>query len=180
MAEWRGWNPFSAIQIEWNLLQRTVEHDLVPMADALGLAIAAFSPLAGGVLTAKHQQTGADSGRTEWVSSRAGQDRTKTIVPEVLAIAGEIGRSPAQVAVNWVRQQSASVFPILGARKPGQLTDVLGALDVELSADHMARLREVSDIPGGFVAGMWANRMLVDTFITGGTIDRIDGIRRYL
>jgi aryl-alcohol dehydrogenase-like predicted oxidoreductase len=180
IAELRGWNPFSAIQIEWSLLQRSVEHDLVPMANALGLGIAAWSPLAGGLLTGKHREASADSGRAEWVAGRAAEERTRRVVDAVLAVAAEAGRSPAQVAINWVRQQSPSVFPILGARKPEQLADTLGALEFELSKDQLAKLSEASAIPGSFLAGMWSNQMLVDNFITGGTLSSIDGITRHL
>lgn len=178
IAEMRGWSPFSAIQVEWNLIERTVEHELVPMANALGLAIASWGPLAAGVLTGKHQTPGAESGRGDWVARRAAEARTQAIVTEVLGVANEAGRTPAQVAVAWVRQQSPSVFPILGARTPAQFAETLGVLDFELSADQMARLSAASAIPATFPASMWRSRGLVDQFITGGTDGVTDGVTR--
>lgn len=180
LAGLRGWNPFAAIQVEWNLLQRHVESELVPMARALGLAITPWSPLAGGLLTGKHRQGATDSGRADWVAGRAGDPKAHQIVDEVIAVARDIGRSPAQVAINWVRQQAPSVFPILGARTAAQFADCLGALEFELTADQLQRLSAISQQPASFPASMWANTYLVDTFVTGGTTGVIDGWTRYV
>lgn len=150
MAHLQGWTPLVGLQIEYSLAERTPERDLLPMARAFDLAVLAWSPLAAGVLTGKFlerrpgQQTRVKDG-----SPRL-KDRNLKIAEVTVAVAQEIGCSPAQVALAWLRQRKAVVIPILGARNETQIKDNLGCLNVHLSEEHLARLDDVSAIDLGF------------------------------
>ena len=147
IAELRGWSRFVGLQIEYSLMQRTVESDLLPMAEALGLGVLAWAPLAGGALTGKYLKEGAE-GRLVADSPRRSEQANK-IAQCVVDIAGEIGCSPAAVAMNWVRSRSNS-FPIVGARRVDQIKDSLDCMNHELGAEHLGRLDEVSAVEHGF------------------------------
>jgi len=136
VAELRGWTRFVGFQGEYNLIQRGAEREVLPMTRALEMAFMAFSLLEGGTLTGKFNRGEAEE------DARVGRPPQKALdaAEVVMAIADAIGRSPAQVAINWVRQQSPNVIPILGARRLSQMEDNLGALDFQLSAEHVARL----------------------------------------
>jgi aryl-alcohol dehydrogenase-like predicted oxidoreductase len=185
MAELRGWSPFVALQIEWNLVERTVERELVAMARALGLAITPWSPLASGLLTGKYtNRDGTPKKADEATRLDAGMgDAFGTITPQkhrvaatVMQIAQETGHSAAQVALNWLRRQDsreAPVIPIIGARKLTQFQDNLDCLKWNLSNEHLKKLNEASAIEPGFPAEFYA-RDTVRTFAYGGTRDLID------
>lgn len=147
LAELRGWTPFVGVQIEFSLLERTVERELFPMAEAFDLSLAAWSPLAGGVLTGKHLDSKADSRRRDNNLDRIAKG--DSVVREVMKIARECGRSPAQVALNWVRS-SPRIIPIIAGRTMEQLQDNLGCLEWTLDPGHRRRLDEVSAIDPGF------------------------------
>jgi aryl-alcohol dehydrogenase-like predicted oxidoreductase len=149
MAELRGWTPFVGLQIQYSLLERTVERELLPMARAFGITTTAWAPLAGGVLTGKHTRSSAapDTKRSNDDRLTPGNLAIARVVDE---IADELGRSSAQVAVNWVRQRGAHTIPIVGARKLEQITDLLAATEFELADEHMARLDDVSKVELGF------------------------------
>jgi aryl-alcohol dehydrogenase-like predicted oxidoreductase len=185
IAHFRGWAPFVALQIEWNLIERTVERELVPMARALGLAITPWSPLASGILTGKHTnrdgtaKKAAEPSRLNTEMAEAFGEITPQkhkIAAAVLQVAQETGHSAAQVALNWLRRQDRAgspVIPIIGARKFGQFQDNLDCLKWNLSDEHLRRLNEVSAIEPGFPADFYA-RETVRTFVYGGMRDRID------
>src|SRR4051812_24568628 len=109
LAELRGWTSFVGLQVEYSLIERTVERELLPMSDALGLGVTAWSPLAGGVLTGKYAEgkAGADARmNSEMMKAfRPRDERARAVVAAVWAVAGEVGRSPAQVALAWLRQR---------------------------------------------------------------------------
>lgn len=150
LAQLRGLTAFIALQIEYNLAQRTVERELLPMARAFGLSVTPWSPLAGGLLTGKHQDGAAsDSARGAMVASRQGE-RNRRIVDTLQQVAKQLGHSPAQVALAWLRAQGPEITPILGARKLTQLEDNLGYLDVRLEPAHHQALDEASRIELGF------------------------------
>ncbi len=151
-AELRGWSRFAAIQAEYNLMERTPERDLVPMADQFGLGVVAWAPLGGGVLTGKYtRDADADSLRRESNDARGRtSERNLTIARTVDAVADELGASSAQVAIAWVRSRGYRTIPLVGARKVSQLQDTLGGLELTLSEDHLARLDEVSRVSLGF------------------------------
>jgi len=151
MADLRGWTPFVGLQIEYSLIERTVERELLPMAEALDLGVLAWGPLGGGVLTGKYRASGeADDSKRTGSNEHRVTDRNLRIADEVVAVAKEVGRPPSQVAINWVRQRPGVVIPILGARTPAQLADNLAALEFELDDAHLRRLDDVSRVDLGF------------------------------
>ena len=152
IAELRGWTPFCALQISYSLTERTVEHELIPMAQEMGMGVCPWSPLGGGVLSGKYSK--ADLTAAVDTSSRKGQnvmtgrlsEKNLTVAEAVGEVAREIGRSSAQVAIAWLLAKPAVCSPVLGVRTMAQLDDNLGALDLDLSAEHIARLDEASQI----------------------------------
>jgi len=138
--------------MEYSLIERTVERELLPMAKALNLGVTAWAPLSNGVLTGKyHGHSPADAGR---MNSDMLKDfvpeaqRTDRIIGAVKTVAEKTGRSMAQVALAWLR--SRSVIPILGARKLTQLEDNLASIDLALSVEQTQALDDASSIELGF------------------------------
>jgi aryl-alcohol dehydrogenase-like predicted oxidoreductase len=177
LAGLRGWTPFVGLQIEYSLIERTPERDLLPMAAGLGLGVTAWSPLAGGILTGKQLEAGgakdsrqSDPGMKQFLASDA---RTEAIVREVVAVARACGHSPAQVALAWLRQRSAPVIPIIGARKLAQVKDNLACVDFLLESELVQRLDAVSRIELGFPHDLFAKE-IVRSLSFGGMRDRID------
>ena len=115
IAEFRGWSPFVGLQIEYSLIERTVERELIPMAKALGLTVTAWSPLAGGVLTGKYASgEGGDSRYStemmkQWLPE---QTRTARIVDALQNVSKQTGRSKAQIALAWLQHGAARSFPL--------------------------------------------------------------------
>jgi aryl-alcohol dehydrogenase-like predicted oxidoreductase len=146
LATLRGWAPFSGLQVEYSLVQREVERELVPMARGLGLGVLAWGPLGAGVLSGKYTSPGSGAG-----DRRLGEvDPARLVIArEVAAVAGEVGLSPAVVALAWLRAQGG-IIPILGARTAEQLASNLTFLDVGLPPDALARLSKISHVPRGF------------------------------
>jgi aryl-alcohol dehydrogenase-like predicted oxidoreductase len=153
LAELRGWTRFVGLQIEYSLIERTVERELIPMAHALDLAVLAWGPIGGGVLTGKYNP-GVAIQEPRRIAPNASSprltDRNFAIAAEVGAIAREIGRTAAQVALAWLRSRGRQVIPIVGARRADQLRDSLGCLDLELDPERLDRLDRVSRIEPGF------------------------------
>ncbi|HRH48812.1 MAG TPA: aldo/keto reductase [Panacibacter sp.] len=147
IAEIMGWSQFAALQVEYSLLQRTPERELIPMAKHFGITLTPWAPLAGGALTGKYLR--GDFGRIKEGSNRL-NERSENITREVIAIADELGVQASHVALKWTMQQGFSSIPIVGATKLSQLEENLKTIDVILSADHMQRLDKVSEIPLGF------------------------------
>jgi aryl-alcohol dehydrogenase-like predicted oxidoreductase len=157
LAELRGWTPLVALQIEYSLVERTVEGELVPMARELGLGVTPWSPLRGGVLSGKYtRQNAADAkpDRGERVTAFL-NERIFAIVDELLRIAGQAGVPPATVALAWVMSRPGVASTIVGARTVEQLDQNLAAADVALTADQIAALDRVStptlDFPARFL-----------------------------
>ena len=149
LAEWCGWSPFCGIQVPYSLLARDVERDLLPMADAFGLTVAAWSPLAGGVLSGKYT-SGDDAPSGTRLDPASLDDRPRAVAAAVQQVAGELGASPAQVAIAWTRRRSSSIHPILGARRVEQLVDNLGALALDLPEVALAELDAAAPFEPGF------------------------------
>jgi aryl-alcohol dehydrogenase-like predicted oxidoreductase len=147
LGEWRGWTPLVALQVPYSLLQRDIERELLPMADSVGLTVAAWSPLAGGVLSGKYTKGAGRSGR---LAPDSLTERDRDVAAAVHAVADEIGATPAQVAIAWTRAKSSAIHPIVGARHVDQLLDNLGAIDVQLTAEHIARLEQPTAFQRGF------------------------------
>ena len=157
LAQLSGRTRPAAIQIEYNLAERAAERDLVPMAATLGLGVLDWSPLAGGALTGKRlpgreQQDAPVVARAQAVQhfTKYDDDRTATVATEVVRLAQELGCTPAQLALAWVRAQSPLHIPVVGARTVQHLLDNLGALDVELPDEVLRQLDAVSSIELGF------------------------------
>ncbi len=151
LASLRGLSSFVALQIEYSLIQRTVERELIPMADAFGITVTPWAALGGGVLTGKYTRTAepSDTKRAQGNARRL-SDTNRAIAREVDAIADQIGKSSAQVALAWVRGRGANMLPIVGARTVAQIQDLLGSVELSLSDEHMSRLNEISKVPLGF------------------------------
>jgi aryl-alcohol dehydrogenase-like predicted oxidoreductase len=177
LAGLRGWSPFVGLQIEYSLIERTPERELLPMARAFGLGITPWGVVAGGVLTGKYQadpKAPRDALRAKLnVGSQRTSERALRIAAEVQAVAGELGRSPAQVALAWARRQSPQLIPIVGARTAAQLRDNLACLEVALEPAHLERLDAVSRIELGFPHDFLSIPRIVEQRF-GGTQDRID------
>lgn len=152
LAELRGWTQYVGLQIEYNLLQRTVERDLVPMAEHFGMAVTGWGPLAGGVLTGKYTRGGENDSLRKGGNEARGRlsEQSLAVARLVDRIADEHGATSAQVAVAWVLAQGYGQIPIVGARKVSQITDTLKAADLTLSSEALAALDEASRIPLGF------------------------------
>lgn len=177
LADAAGWAPLAGVQIEYSLVERSAERELLPMAEALGLGVNLWSPLGGGLLTGKYRH--GDQGRLTDLKTLIHTESTaqKTaVVDTVLAIADEVGSPPAQIATAWVNERSkalaTSSVPIVGPRDLAQLEDYLAALDVELTADHIARLNEVSSIDPGVPHAGNASSL---NGLQGGVKKKIDG-----
>ncbi len=176
LAELRGWTPFVALQVEYNLIERTPERELLPMAAALGLAVTCWSPLAGGVLTGKYADGKGVEGRFAGGSNKelqASGERANAVVKEVLSVAKECDRGPAQVALAWLRSRNPSIIPLVGARRLAQLKDNLACLTLHLNADQIERLNKASAVEMGFPHNFYAKDM-VRNLIYAGHRDDLD------
>ena len=157
IAKFRGWTPLIALQIEYSLIERTVEGELTPMAQEMGLGITPWSPLKGGILTGKYKRKDAakaDPGRGEWVT-RFLTDKNFDIVEVVEKVAKEVDSTPARVALAWVQQKPGVVSSIFGATSLKQLDENVADLKLKLSEKHLEELNEISkpplDFPAAFV-----------------------------
>jgi len=149
MAELRGWTAFAGLQIEYSLLQRAPERDLLPMAKNFGLAVTPWGAIGGGALTGKYLK--GEPGRVVEASARRSA-RANAIAAVVVEQAEKLGVQPAQLAINWVRQNYAGItaIPIVGARSAAQLTDSLGCLNFQIPDEAMLALHSASAIELGF------------------------------
>ena len=175
LAELRGWSPLVGLQIEYSLVERTVERELIPMAMALGIGVTAWSPLAGGVLTGKYDGGSKEEGRYSSEMMQAflpEKERQERVVLAVRQISSETGRSLAQVALAWLRYRDVPVIPIIGARKLAQFKDNLESLTLKLTPEHLRKLDEASAIPLGFPHEFY-RREMVRNFVFGGMRDQI-------
>jgi aryl-alcohol dehydrogenase-like predicted oxidoreductase len=151
-----GWQRYVSLQPLYNLLDRTIEWELVPVCLDEGLGIMPWSPLRGGWLSGKYHR-GLSAPPTDtrvtiadqkgWSESwaRYANERTWGIVDQLQAVAKDVGKTVAQVALRWVLQRPGVTSPIIGARSMAQLEDNLGASGWSLSEEHMARLTDISD-----------------------------------
>jgi aryl-alcohol dehydrogenase-like predicted oxidoreductase len=174
-ADLRGLAPLIGIQTEYSLAERSAERELLPMAQAHGLGVVLYSPLAGGLLTGKYRK--GEHGR---LSARGtgldGDDQRTAVVDAVLGIADDLGTSPVQVSLSWLRRRAAlastSMIPIVGPRTPAHLEEYLRSLNLELGDEHYQRLDDVSavrlgtphdDVAAALANGVDGDRTLLDT-----------------
>ena len=160
-----GFERFVSLQPQYSLIERRLEHEIGPAAASLGLGLIPWGPLGQGMLTGKYERSGPASGtrmadaEPEWVEAweRRNQDRNWRIVDTVREVASESGKTPSQVALNWLLTRPGVAAPIVGARRLEQLEDNLGAVGWELAPEQVARLDEVSAPepvhPYDFIAG---------------------------
>jgi aryl-alcohol dehydrogenase-like predicted oxidoreductase len=182
LAELRGWAPFVALQIEYSLLERTPERELLPMAAGLGLSVTAWSPLAGGLLSGKYRVTEhgiqSDDGKNRMDNPDMQQfapnrDRTNRVVDVLRNVAKQAGLSPAQVALAWLRHRKLPVIPIVGARRLDQLEANVAIVGLKLSAEEVRALDEASQIELGFPHDLF-DKPMVKSLVFGGVRDLID------
>jgi aryl-alcohol dehydrogenase-like predicted oxidoreductase len=178
LAELRGWSRFVALQIRYSLADRAAERDLLPMARALDLAVLPWSVLGAGVLTGKYNRDDNAQGRAKnWNVP----ERSYRIAQELIEVAEANGCTPSQAAIAWMLAQRsphhAPVIPIVAARNLEQLADNLGALDVSLSAEQLARLDAASSIEYGFPHDFLSGEE-IRKYLSAGTFDRLHNHRR--
>ena len=149
LAEWRGWTPFAGLPVPYSLLNRDAERELLPMAEACGMTVTAWSPLGGGVLSGKYSAGPSDG--TARLSRHTISDHDLGVARVVQEVAAELGVTPAQVALAWTRQR-VDVLPIVGARTVEQLRDNLGCTAVSLPAEAVERLEAATEVRLGFPA----------------------------
>ena len=168
LAHWRGWTAFAGLQVPYSLLQRDIERDLLPMAGAFGMTVAAWSPLAGGVLSGKFTRSGGPEPGTR-IDPASLTDDQRHVATVVQALADDLGLTPAQVAIAWTRHRSARIHPIVGAGRLDQLLDNLAAADVELASEAVTQLDSITAPDLGFPAtfieetGPWVFGAAADT-----------------
>ncbi|MGH6616440.1 aldo/keto reductase [Sphingomonas sp.] len=145
IARFRGWSPIIALQLEYSLLERTSEGELIPMAQTMGMGVMPWSPLRSGFLTGKWRR-----GHTDEVDTRrAGlvgrpSEADYNVIETLVDVAEEVGNSPASVALAWIHARPGISSTLIGARSLDQLRINLDALDVQLTDGQIARLEEVS------------------------------------
>ena len=174
LADARGWAPVSAVQLEYSLVERSVERELLPMANAFNLGVLGWSPLGGGLLTGKYRR--GEHGRAQGLGVVIHSEesaRETAVVDELLAVAEAVGAAPGQVAIAWVLAKG--VLPIIGSRTHDQLLENLGSLDLRLAEDHLARLDTASAISLGFPHDLVARSASV---LAGGKPDLVDPAAR--
>jgi aryl-alcohol dehydrogenase-like predicted oxidoreductase len=172
IADLRGWTPIAGLQIEYSLIERTPERELLPMARGLGLGTVGWSPLGGGLLTGKYRKgekgRATEMGRivhTEDTSQKA------AILDTLLAIAEKSGSNPGRVAIAWV--SAKGILPIIGPRTRAQLDDNLAAVSLKLTEDQLRRLDEVSKVTLGFPHELLADDQNRER-LAGGKSDLLD------
>ena len=171
LAEKYGWSRPAACQFPYSLLDRAVEREVIPMANTMDLAMTPWGLLEGGELTGKYNTDNDEPKRSSDAS-----DKAKQAADALISMAQDIGRTPSQIAINWVRQQRGNFIPILGARTEAQINDNLGVLDFELSAEQIAVLNQLADFQLGFPMSFLTNDH-VRGLIFGETFALIDNHR---
>jgi aryl-alcohol dehydrogenase-like predicted oxidoreductase len=155
LSEIHGWNAFASLQPEYSLIVRSTEWELLPFCRQEGLAVFPWSPLAGGWLTGKYRKDqlpppDSRAGRKDRWDDQAEQrasELTWRVLDTLVAIGNERGRTPAQVALNWLLQQPGVSSPVTGARTLEQLEENLGSTGWALNAEELERLNAASAIP---------------------------------
>jgi aryl-alcohol dehydrogenase-like predicted oxidoreductase len=175
LAEMRGWTPLVAFQMQYSLVSRSAEREMIPMSLRLGLGVLPWSPLGGGVLTGKYtradlaQTTDANFGSRKAIAKLLGtlSERNLATADAVIGIADEHERTPAQIALAWTLLNPAVTAPVIGARTLTQLDENLDCLGVQLSARQAAHLDEVSAIemgsPHDELSGQYQQTLILGT-----------------
>ena len=159
VSKQHGWEPYISIQPQYSLVTRDIERELFPLAEYAGLAVLPWSPLGGGLLSGKYRAGEAppeDSRAADTTPSavlmrmRIQEERNFAVAQAVQDLAADLGKTMAQVALNWVLHRPGVTAPILGARTVAHIDDNLGAIGWKLDADALARLDDASAIEHGY------------------------------
>ncbi|MBB6461180.1 aldo/keto reductase [Flammeovirga kamogawensis] len=172
MAILRGWEEFVGLQVEYSLIARDVERELIPMADHFGMSVTTWSPLGAGLLSGKYNKGMIEGSRLSEKSVKFTPKNIR-IAESVVSIAQKLGKSPAQVALNWLRAQNRNIIPILGARKVDQLKDNLNCVDWNLEQLDLDLLEGESAIDLGFPT-KFLSEDTAKKYSFGGWYDKID------
>jgi aryl-alcohol dehydrogenase-like predicted oxidoreductase len=171
VAQFRGWAPIIAVQLEYSLLERTAEGELIPMAQSLGVGVMPWGPLRSGFLSGKFSRRNSgpvDSARSALVGVPS--ERDYDVIDVLEQVADEIGESPAAVAIAWVHGRPGVSSTLIGARRIDQLRSNFAALELTLTAEQLAALDEVSTPSLNFPADN--NRELAPPLqVAGATVD---------
>jgi aryl-alcohol dehydrogenase-like predicted oxidoreductase len=161
IAQFRGWAPLIALQIEYSLVQRTVEGELIPAAQELMLGVASFAPLKGGLLSGKYTRENLGTMKPDRGALVATPtEKQLTILDQLKLIAEELNTTVAAVALAWVRSRPGVTSIIIGARRMDQLNANLAALDITLTADQVASLDALTQPTLNFPADLLKNLSL--------------------
>lgn len=180
LAELRGWTRFVGLQIEYSLLERTVERELLPMAKDQDMTILAWSPLRNGMLSGKYLPEAGNASQAEGARMHSEmmkgfgsvEESIHATVRVVVEIGKELGVSAAQVALAWLRSRPVPTIPIVGARKLSQFQDNLQSLNLQLTPEHLQQLDEATRVPLGFPHD-FLNLDPVRQILYAGLADRI-------
>ena len=176
LAAFRGWSPFVGLQVRYSLIERSVERDLLPMAHAFDIGVTAWGALGEGILSGKYRKGDIP------LKGRAAMqglinERSLKIAMEVIKIAEKVGRSPSQVALNWLRQKQGVVIPIVGVRTTAHVKDNIVCVEFKLTEEQLELLDEVSKIDLGYPYDFLGSDEIED-IIYSGVRSRIDFHRR--
>lgn len=158
LSRLHGWEPFACLQPLYNLLDRSFEWELGPVCETEGVGVIPWSPLRGGWLSGKYQRGMMsppsntrieEAGKRGWSEAWEvyANERTWQVIDQLSAVAAEMEKTPAQVALNWLLKKSVVTSPILGARTLAHLNDNLGATGWTLTEEQAVRLDKASDLP---------------------------------
>jgi aryl-alcohol dehydrogenase-like predicted oxidoreductase len=172
-----AWAPVIAVQLEYSLAERSGDREMLPMAEALGLAATLWSPLGGGFLTGKYRGEIDGASRLDTLKVLIHSEKSAhetAVLDAVLEVALEFGTSPTHVAIAWLRAKAGAartaLIPILGPRTLEQLTSTLGAVDLDLEPQQVARLDQASSISLGIPH---EQRLRSANALAGGVADRL-------
>lgn len=173
LSDIRGLSPVAAMQLEYSLVQRSIEREHLPMAKVYDIGVTAWSPLAGGILTGKYTQGTKATGSTRLDSMQLQplNERNRRIAHSLDAIANRMDATPSQVALAWI--MSRGVIPIVGATKPQQMLDNLAAINLTLDKQTIEELDEASKIDLGHPYSMVGWEMQLDLGYAG-MFDQLD------
>ncbi len=178
LAELRGWTRFVGLQIEYSLVERTPERELIPMAQTMDIAVTPWAPLGAGILTGKYlKPNNIPSGTRLKETSPKLNDRNLKIAEEVQSIAHEMSCTSSQVALSWYKSKKGVFIPIVGATKLSQIQENLASVEVELTQGHLLRLDNVSKIELGFPHD-FLDKPHIRDIIYAGTYDKIQNHRQ--
>jgi aryl-alcohol dehydrogenase-like predicted oxidoreductase len=173
LAQLRAWSPFVAYQLEYSLIQRTPERDMIPASDAFDLSVLAWAPLGSGILTGKYLNPANQDPQRLKETSLNMTERNLAISKVAAEVAQEVGCSSTQVALAWIKHKNKRIIPIVGARKAEQIADSVGAIAIQLSESQMEKLNAVSAIELGFPHDFLGRASVKDVSF-GGLYDAVE------